>query len=252
MGAKTVVILQDNVESLNDVLEAVSTLKEFKVVGTSLDGEKGIELIREAKPDFTIISIILKNADGFEVMKRIKDEDIKTTVIVVSSFTMESIVRRALDSGAVYYMAKPFKIENLSGRLNELLESSLKGEDLKLSFKRKNSLDEKISKIFISVGIPPHIKGYYYLREGVKMAVESPEIINNITKQLYPKIGEKYQTSASKVERAIRHAIEVAWNRGRIESINALLGLRAYVGNDKPTNGEFIALIADKMLLEGA
>ena len=252
MGAKSVVILQDNVESLNDVLEAVSTLKDFKVVGTSLDGEEGIELIKQNRPDFIILSIILKNADGFEVMKRIKDEDVKATIIVVSSFTIESVIRRALDAGAVYYMAKPFKPENLSGRINELLESSLKGEDLKLSFKRKNSLDEKISKIFISVGIPPHIKGYYYLREGVKMAVESPEIINNITKQLYPKIGEKYDTSASKVERAIRHAIEVAWNRGRIESINSLLGLRAYVGNDKPTNGEFIALIADKMLLEGA
>ena len=118
--------------------------------------------------------------------------------------------------------------------------------------KKRNTLDEKISKIFISVGIPPHIKGYYYLREGVKMAVDNPDVINNITKQLYPMIGEKYQTTASKVERAIRHAIEVAWNRGRIETINTLLGIRAYVGNEKPTNGEFIALIADKMLLEGA
>ena len=118
--------------------------------------------------------------------------------------------------------------------------------------KKRNTLDEKISKIFISVGIPPHIKGYYYLREGVKMAVGNPDVINNITKQLYPMIGEKYQTTASKVERAIRHAIEVAWNRGRIETINTLLGIRAYVGNEKPTNGEFIALIADKMLLEGA
>ena len=252
MGTKSVVILQDNLESLNDVLEAVSSIKNFKVVGTSLDGEEGISLIKQTKPDFAIIGIVLKNADGFEVMKRIKDEDVKTTVIVVSSFTTDSVIRRALDAGAVYYMAKPFKIENLSGRLCELLESSPKVEEGRLAFKRKNSLDEKISKIFIAVGIPPHIKGYYYLREGVKMAVESPEIINNITKQLYPTIGEKYDTSASKVERAIRHAIEVAWNRGRIESINSLLGLRAYVTGDKPTNGEFIALIADKMLIEVA
>ena len=115
---------------------------------------------------------------------------------------------------------------------------------------RRNSLDEKISNIFINVGIPPHIKGYAYLREGVKMAVDNPGIINNITKKLYPMIGERYSTSASKVERAIRHAIEVAWNRGRIESINNILGVRAYVGAEKPTNGEFIALVADKMLLE--
>ena len=118
------------------------------------------------------------------------------------------------------------------------------------SVKPKNELDEKISKIFINVGIPPHIKGYCFLREGVKMAVEDPRIINNITKKLYPMIGEKYSTTASKVERAIRHAIEVAWNRGRIESINGILGVRAYVGQEKPTNGEFIALVADKMLLE--
>ena len=114
------------------------------------------------------------------------------------------------------------------------------------------SLDEKISKIFISVGIPPHIKGYSYLREGIKLAVESPDVINNITKKLYPMIGEKYSTSPSKVERAIRHAIEVAWSRGRINNINDLFGVQTYLAGEKPTNGEFIALIADKMLLEGA
>ena len=108
------------------------------------------------------------------------------------------------------------------------------------------------AQIFINVGIPPHIKGYSFLREGVKMAVEDPEIINNITKKLYPMIGEKYSTTASKVERAIRHAIEVACNRGRIDSINGILGVRAYIGAEKPTNGEFIALVADKMLLEKA
>ena len=102
------------------------------------------------------------------------------------------------------------------------------------------------------MGIPPHIKGYAYLREGVKMAVKSPDIINNITKKLYPGIGKKFDTSPSKVERAIRHAIEVAWNRGRIDSINSVFGVRAYVGSEKPTNGEFIALVADKMILEGA
>ena len=185
-------------------------------------------------------------------MEKIKELNLKTKMVVVSSFTSESVITRALSSGAVYYIAKPFKGEILKNRLIELSGGKSGVEMLQGIEKRKNTLDEKISKIFISVGIPPHIKGYSYLREGVKMAVETPEIINNITKKLYPKIGEKYQTSASKVERAIRHAIEVAWNRGRIETINSMLGIRAYVGNEKPTNGEFIALIADKMLLEGA
>ena len=112
-------------------------------------------------------------------------------------------------------------------------------------------LDEKITNIFITVGIPAHIKGYQFLREAIKMAIAEPEIINSITKKLYPNIAEKFDTSSSKVERAIRHAIEVAWNRGKIENINSLFGVKVYSDNEKPTNGEFIALVADKMLLEG-
>ena len=110
--------------------------------------------------------------------------------------------------------------------------------------------DERISNIFVSIGIPPNIKGYNYLREGIKMAVADPRVINNVTKGLYPVIGEKYETSASKVERAIRHAIEVAWNRGRVDAVNAIFGARVYIGSEKPTNSEFIALVADKLILE--
>ena len=145
-------------------------------------------------------------------------------------------------------MVKPIDGKVLVGRLGDILDGAV----YPIKMRDNTSLDEKISKIFISVGIPPHVKGYAYLREGVKMAVASPDVINNITKKLYPGIGEKYSTSASKVERAIRHAIEVAWNRGRIDTINSVFGVRAYVGSDKPTNGEFIALVADKMILEGA
>ncbi|HEY8424243.1 MAG TPA: sporulation initiation factor Spo0A C-terminal domain-containing protein, partial [Clostridia bacterium] len=117
---------------------------------------------------------------------------------------------------------------------------------------RQKSTDEKITNIFISVGIPAHIKGYHFLREAIKMTIENPEIINSITKKLYPSIAKKFDTSSSKVERAIRHAIEVAWNRGKIENINSLFGVKVYNSNEKPTNGEFIALVADKMLIEGA
>ena len=117
---------------------------------------------------------------------------------------------------------------------------------------RCRALEEKISMIFMTVGIPAHIKGYQFLREAIKLTIDTPDIINCITKKLYPSIADKFETSASKVERAIRHAIEVAWNRGKIENINALFGVRVYGSNDKPTNGEFIALVADKMLIEGA
>ena len=112
-------------------------------------------------------------------------------------------------------------------------------------------VEEKITNIFITVGIPAHIKGYQFLREAIKMAVEQPDIVNSITKKLYPSIAEKFDTSPSKVERAIRHAIEVAWNRGKIENINSVFGLQVYNSNEKPTNGEFIALVADKMIIEG-
>jgi two-component system response regulator (stage 0 sporulation protein A) len=117
---------------------------------------------------------------------------------------------------------------------------------------KNKQLEEKISNIFITVGIPAHIKGYQFLREAIKMAIDNPEIINSITKKLYPSIAERFDTSSSKVERAIRHAIEVAWNRGKTENINNLFGIRVYTNNEKPTNGEFIALVADKMLIEGA
>lgn len=125
-------------------------------------------------------------------------------------------------------------------------------ETHKVSSRVNRSLDERIANIFISVGIPAHIKGYQFLREAIKMAVDTPDIINNITKKLYPSIADKFDTSSSKVERAIRHAIEVAWNRGKIENINSIFGIKVYTANDKPTNGEFIALVADKMILEGA
>lgn len=132
-----------------------------------------------------------------------------------------------------------------------------KGESRRGSYKKvvrrqvKNkTLEERITNIFISVGIPPHIKGYQYLREAIKLSIEDPDIINSITKKLYPSVAEKFATSSSKVERAIRHAIEVGWNRGKIENINSLFGVRVYSQNEKPTNGEFIALVADKLLLE--
>ena len=115
---------------------------------------------------------------------------------------------------------------------------------------KRSGLEQRITEIFMTVGIPAHIKGYQFLREAIKMAIDAPEIINSITKRLYPDVADHFQTSPSKVERAIRHAIEVAWNKGKIENINSLFGVKVYSSNEKPTNGEFIALVADKMMLE--
>lgn len=144
-------------------------------------------------------------------------------------------------------MVKPVSPQGLEERIVDVLKN-----ENEISLQPTNKiLEEKISNIFISIGIPAHIKGYQFLREAVKLAVEKPDIIGSITKKLYPTIAERFETSSSKVERGMRHAIEVAWNRGKIENINSLFGLKIYSSNEKPTNGELIALIADKMIMEG-
>ncbi len=247
MQKKTVFILQDTNERCIELKQKFENDENFSILGFSFEGETGLNKILELKPDFVITELVLCGFDGMKVIDEIEKQNLPTKVVVLSALCREEIITKAIDHGAKYFFAKPVNFTLLRERL---LEIDSEKESIAPEFKNRNTLDEKISKIFINVGIPPHIKGYSFLREGVKMAVEDPRIINNITKKLYPMIGEKYSTSASKVERAIRHAIEVAWNRGRIESINGILGVRAYVGQEKPTNGEFIALVADKMILE--
>jgi two-component system response regulator (stage 0 sporulation protein A) len=254
MQRRTVFLLQDTKENNEELSRLIDLDKDYEVVGSATDGISGISGIQDKKPDFVILELVLPGYDGISVMEKIKSQGLNSKFIVLSALCREEIISRAIDTGAKYFMAKPFNFQILKERMDEIAEEKDKPNKIDLGMNRRggNSLEEKISKIFINVGIPPHIKGYSFLREGVKMAVEDPEIINNITKKLYPMIGEKFSTTASKVERAIRHAIEVAWNRGRIDSINGILGVRAYVGSEKPTNGEFIALVADKMLLERA
>lgn len=254
MQKKTIFLLQDTKEQNEELAKLFREDERFEVVGMANDGISGISMIAEKKPNFVITEIVLPGYDGLCVLDKAKELNCKSKFVVLSAFCRQNIINKAYSSGAKYFMAKPFNFSLLKERLididEEKKEAAILSEE-SVRF-RTTSLDEKISKIFINVGIPPHIKGYVFLREGVKMAVDDPMIINNITKKLYPKIGEKFSTTPSKVERAIRHAIEVAWNRGRIESINNILGVRAYVGAEKPTNGEFIALVADKMLLEKA
>lgn len=251
MVKKTIFLLQDTKELNDELASKFSSEQEFEVVGATTDGISAISMIEERRPLILITELVLSGYDGIAVIEKIKSLGLTVKIVVLSALNSDDAISRAVNAGADYFMAKPYDFAVLKQRIIGILENKIENKSQKVhnSF-RDITLDEKISKIFINIGIPPHIKGYSFLREGVKKAVEDPEIINNITKKLYPSIGEKYNTTASKVERAIRHAIEVAWNRGRIESINSILGVRAYVGQEKPTNGEFIALVADKMLLE--
>ena len=250
MQKRTVVLLQDTKEQNQALVEMFDKEQNFKVIASFVSGEDAVKFFATNNADFLITELVIKGYDGLKVIKEVASFNESVKIITLSALCSAEIIERAVSLGASYFMAKPYNFEILVERMNQLLEKSK--QPTRDAFRRNGvSLEEKVSKIFINVGIPPHIKGYSFLREGVLMAIKDPEIINNITKRLYPMIGERYNTTASKVERAIRHAIEVAWNRGRIESINAILGVRAYVGQEKPTNGEFIALVADKMLLEG-
>ena len=241
MSVISTIVLQDDIEKARQIGEMLDESSQVKVLGSSNDGQMGYDLVLKHNPDLVVCDLVLKNMDGLELIPLIKKHNIQTKIVVISSISGEDTINKACSLGADYYMIKPISKEILLKRILTLSD----GGSL------KNTLDDKLSKIFISVGIPPHIKGYGFLREGVKMVVKNPSIINNITKKLYPMIGERFETTPSKVERAIRHAIEVSWAKGRIDTINSLFGVNVYMGQEKPTNGEFIALIADKMLLDG-
>lgn len=245
-----VLIVDDSLETIDNIKSKLCTDEKFEVVGFAQNVSDACALIIEKKPEVVITEIVLKGEDGFELMEKCKNFDEEPKFFVLSSLSQETFVEKAMKLGAVYYMAKPFNADNLLKRLNDVINSfGVNSSNVQKTINKE--LDEKITNIFITVGIPAHIKGYQFLREAIKMAIQEPEIINSITKRLYPNIAEKFDTSSSKVERAIRHAIEVAWNRGKIENINSLFGVKVYSDNEKPTNGEFIALVADKMLLEG-
>ena len=228
----------------NKMIEYFEQSKKFDVVGKSADGLVVVEDVLKLMPDILVMEVMLSNLDGFAVLEKIKSlKEKMPKVFFVSNLSHSGFVTKAIQSGASYFMIKPISPENLENRINEVLDNN-RGQS------ETRQLDEKISNIFISIGIPAHIKGYQFLREAVKLAVEEPEIIGSITKRLYPTIAERFETSSSKVERGMRHAIEVAWNRGKIENINNIFGLKIYNRNEKPTNGELIALIADKMIID--
>ena len=246
---KKVLILESNGAFAKELSEQFEG-DGYTVCGVSGDGTQGLALLEQHAPNVVVLSLLLTGADGFTVMEHAKKAGIKTDFIVLGNFADDKIINRAISLGARYYLMKPVPAQIVADRVSEVTQEEAPYAREKFERRRAGSLEERISNIFISIGIPPNIKGYNYLREGIKMAVVDPHVMNNVTKELYPVIAERYATTASKVERAIRHAIEVAWNRGRVEAINAIFGARVYIGTEKPTNSEFIALVADKLILE--
>lgn len=221
--------------------------KNVEIVGVAANGREALEMIRLTKPNAMIMDIIMPNSDGFMLIEKLYSGEYgeMPRTIALSALGKESIVTRMLELGVKYFMIKPFDIEMLYLRILDMFD--LRDIPRKINIIQSRSLDEQITSIFLTIGIPAHIKGYQFLREGIKIAINNMEVINSITKQLYPQIAVKFDTTPSKVERAIRHAIEVAWQRGRIENINQIFGHEIYQSKDKPTNSEFIALIADRL-----
>ncbi len=241
----------------------------IEVIGIATDGQECIEMMKYNDIDAVLTELVLPMYDGYAILNAVNSltDIVKSPkVFIMSKLMGEAYINKAMQLGALYYFFKPCNYDYVGTVIKSSMETdpfadaknarfsniNEKGIESKaIADKRiNNSIDEKIAKIFISVGIPAHIKGYQFLRAAIKLVVSKHEMINNITKQLYPGVAEQYDTSASKVERAIRHAIEVAWNRGKLDNINKLFGFKIYNANEKPTNGEFIALIADKLMVD--
>lgn len=253
MGSKIkVVILDDNVAIREILKEYVNMQDDMEVVGMAGDGVTGLEVIKTARPDVVIMDMIMPQLDGLGVLEHLNAANLQLSplVICLSAVGQEELIRKAIELGAKYYMIKPFDLGMMVKRIREVMRKIGPAAVNAAGAVKRENLEERISSIFLTIGIPAHIKGYHFLREAIKMVVENSELINCITKELYPGIAKKFNTTPSKVERAIRHAIDVAWSRGKVENINKLFGYVVYGKNEKPTNGEFIALVADKLSME--
>ena len=260
MEKLNIAIADDNARMVELLDHIVSSDKELEVVGKAGNGEELIEIIRDKKPDVVLLDIIMPKLDGLTVMDRInRDPDLKKPAfIVISAVSQEKMTEDAFDLGADYYILKPFDNETVVNRLKRVHSRSQRSfaKTKKVSaYENTNdcmehNLETDVTNIIHEVGVPAHIKGYQYLRDAIIMSVGDMEMLNSITKILYPTIAKRHQTTPSRVERAIRHAIEVAWSRGKMDTIEELFGYTVSNGKGKPTNSEFIALIADKIRLE--
>ncbi|NLC67439.1 MAG: sporulation transcription factor Spo0A [Clostridiaceae bacterium] len=256
-----VVIADDNREFAEILKEYLDNQSDIEVVGVAGDGFEACDLITNLLPDVVILDVIMPHLDGLGVLEKMNTTPLKKrpTFIMLSAVGQDRITQRAMLLGAEYYVVKPFDMEVLVSRIKQLKGiSKLKvhRSEYQVNTKTINFVGEKkdleveVTNIMHEIGVPAHIKGYQYLRDAIMMVVKDLEIINSITKQLYPAIAKEYNTTPSRVERAIRHAIEVAWNRGRVEAINSIFGYTINVGKGKPTNSEFIAMIADKLRID--
>ncbi len=252
-----ILLAEDNDDFRSMVESYLNEQDDIEVVASVEDGAKACESIVETNPDVVITDIIMPNLDGLGVLEEIKRKDMrkKPVFMILSGIRKENVIRQAMDLGAKYYITKPFDMDLLVKRVKDVYESSIitnlneSNKEYIMKVDNKINLQEKVTNIMHDLGVPAHIKGYHYIRDAIIMVINDLEMINSITKLLYPTIAKKYKTTSSRVERAIRHAIEVAWGRGQIEVIDEIFGYTISNGKGKPTNSEFIAMIADRLRL---
>lgn len=262
----TVLIADDNQEFSRTLSSYLEAQQDMEVIGMARDGNEAVEMITNTNPDVVLLDVIMPHLDGLGVLENINiiKADKKPMCIMLSAVGQDKITQQAINLGAEYYVVKPFDIELLIKRIRELKfykpnqKNNFIGREIKPQYieisnneaKTEDHLEALVTNLIHEVGVPAHIKGYQYLREAIMMVVNDIDVINQITKSLYPQIARKYSTTPSRVERAIRHAIEVAWGRGEQEAVQNIFGYTISAAKGKPTNSEFIAMIADKLRLE--
>lgn len=262
----TVLIADDNQEFSMTLATYLKNQDDMVVVGRANDGNEALDMIPNLMPDVVLLDVIMPHLDGIGVLEKLNMIKLskKPICIMLSAVGQDKITRRAVELGAEYYVVKPFDIELLIKRIRELKfykpsqKNNFVGREIKPQYIEISNVDTKteehlealVTNLIHEVGVPAHIKGYQYLREAIMMVVNDIDVINQITKSLYPQIARKYSTTPSRVERAIRHAIEVAWGRGQQEAVENIFGYTISASKGKPTNSEFIAMIADKLRLE--
>ena len=264
----TVLIADDNSEFSATLAGYINAEEDLELVGMARDGVDAFDMIKNLEPDIVLLDVIMPRLDGLGVLERLEENNIEKMpmCIMLSAVGQDKITQKAINLGAQYYIVKPFEISVLIKRIKELRyyqPSTNRGSFIvketksqyidipqQIDKKSEDGLEALVTNIIHEVGVPAHIKGYQYLREAIMMVVNDIDIINQITKQLYPDIAKKYHTTPSRVERAIRHAIEVAWGRGEPAVVENIFGYTVSASKGKPTNSEFIAMIADKLRLE--
>ena len=249
MRKQRLLVVDDNVSLVNMIKNYSSKSDSIEIKYEAYDGKSGLNTFLKNKDDIdlVILDLIMPNKDGLYFLDEIKRKNINANIIVITSFNSDEMLRRLATYDIKYFLIKPFDLKDLEKRVLEATEQikinkgiTVKEKDLKIS----------VTKILHELGVPSHIKGYQYIREGILLLYNNPNIIGGITKELYPEIASKYDTSVSRVERAIRHAIEVSWNRGDLDLMEEIFGHSVDYDKAKPTNSEFIVTVADKLKLE--